>query len=159
MKLRSYYLRPVLILMIVVNSLHSQQPELPAPEACCSAIIVGDLESASKWYAEALNFKAVSQFNNADRGIAIANMQQGTMRLELIEIANATKPDSMNSKNNRLQGLFKFGIRVKEFDPWIDHLNSYVPNIMSQVVTDPVTKKRMVVIRDPEGNRLQIFEE
>lgn len=151
----------VISLLLIISSqfVLSQGVELSTPEACCSAIIVEDLEKATNWYAKALRFESVSQFNNAERGIAITNMKSGGIRLELIQIGTSMDPDSLNLGSARLQGFFKFGIRVTDFDSWMSHLSPIIPGIENQVVSDPVSKKRMVVIRDPEGNRIQIFED
>lgn len=158
--LRTFIYLLVPVLVITSNlSMYAQEPTLPAPEACCSSIIVQDMEQSKQWYVEAFGFETASQFKNDERGIAITNMKLGTMRLELIEIAKSMNPDSLETKTGRLQGLFKFGIRVREFDAWMDHLTALVPDISKQVVSDPVSKRRMVVIRDPDGNRLQIFEQ
>ena len=137
----------------------SQEDKNLSAKACCSAVIVEDLREAIKWYTEALNFKTVTEFRNEDRGIAIANLKLGSTRLELIEIANSLSPDSLKTKPDPVQGLFKFGLTVSAFDTWLEHLSSFVPDIKTQVVKDPLNGKRMVVIRDPDGNRIQIFED
>lgn len=148
------------VLLIAANqNVLSQRGPLPPPDACCSSIITGDLEQTKQWYIETLQFEIANEFRNEDRGIAIINLRCGAVQLELIEIAGSINPDSLRKPSTRLQGLFKFGFRVQEFDTWITHLRTSIPNITAQVVTDPVSDKRMIVIRDPEGNRIQIFEE
>lgn len=138
---------------------YGQDLKLSPPEACCSSVIVADLEQSKSWYTTVLGFELDTQFNNKERGIAIANMKHGKLRLELIKIANSLDRDSLNKGSAQLRGLFKFGMRIADFDDWIRHLSSFLPDILAQVVTDPITQKRMVVLKDPDGNRLQLFEE
>ncbi len=47
---------------------------------------------------------------------------------------------------------------VTDFEKWIDHLTNEKVDFYGSVVTDDTTGKRMVIITDPDGNRIQIFE-
>ena len=58
----------------------------------------------------------------------------------------------------RVTGFFKIGFLVTEFDMWIDHLTNEKVDFYGNIVTDDTTGKRMAIITDPDGNRIQIFE-
>lgn len=159
MRLIQNFIIALILAFGFAQNTYGQEISLSSPEACCSAIIVRDLEQSKSWYTSVLGFVLDTEFVNEERGIAIANLKHGKMRLELIEIANSLGRDSLRTGATQIQGLFKFGMRIAEFDQWMGYLNSSIPDIASQVVTDPITQKRMVVIKDPDGNRLQLFEE
>lgn len=151
-----------LLVMSLAGSIQAgiaQEKKLPPLQACCSAIIVNDLETSREWYSSILGFELTNDFKSEERGISIANLSQGSTRLELIEIVGSVPPDSLSKGTSRLQGIFKFGMRTGDFDVWAAHLIESDPSLQDQIVTDPVTRKRMLVIRDPDGNRIQLFEE
>ena len=158
---RLFHYRILLLLTVFLCNppVYAQEKALPDAEACCSSIIVSDLERSLMWYRDALGFDIGLEFKNEDRGITIANMQQGRTRLELIQISNSVYPDSLSKGSKVLQGHFKFGLRLRNFDAWMEHLKEFDPGIPSRLVEDPISLKRMVVIRDPDGNRIQLFEE
>ena len=58
----------------------------------------------------------------------------------------------------RIIGLFKIGFVVTDFEKWVDHLIDKEVDFCGNIVTDDNTEKRMVIITDPDGNRIQIFE-
>lgn len=138
---------------------HSQTPDL---RASFIAIIVSDMDSSSRWYKDLLNFQEVGRIENADIGLVQVNLIRGEARIELIEIQSAIDHNQIlgtAGKGKRLTGLFKVGFSVKNFDGCIEHLNSNEIEVADDIVTDPLTGGRMVVIRDPDGNRIQLFEE
>lgn len=149
----------ILFLVGVIPIGFSQNNGLPPLQACCGSIIVNDLEKSVLWYTETLGFAMGAEFSDDERGIRIINLKQGKTRLELIETVSSIHPDSLETNSPLLQGHFKFGLRMNGFNSWMDHLKNYDPDIESRIVTDPATEKRMVVIRDPDGNRIQLFEE
>ncbi len=82
--------------------------------------------------------------------------------IELIEIKFSLDPSKIiesKPKGTRVQGFFNFGFKVKEFDEWISHLEESNTLFQGEVVADPVSNKRMVIVLDPDGNRIQLFEE
>ena len=142
-----------------IQTIIAQEQILPPLQACCSAIIVNDLDTSREWYSSILGFELANNFKNEEKGISIANLSHGTTQLELIEIAGSMAPDSLLKGTTRLQGIFKFGMRIEDFDLWATYLIESDPSLKEQIVTNPVTRKRMLVMRDPDGNRIQLFEE
>ena len=130
------------------------------PEAF-SAIIVRDMEVSVTWYADKLGFEVINNNENAEMGFKQSNLKLGNVLIELISLTSAVDPEkavSDHSSKTRLIGFFKFGFRVSDFDTWITHLKVKDVSFHGSVVNDPVSGKRMVIIKDPDGNRIQIFE-
>ena len=126
-----------------------------------AAIVVTDFERSLNWYTETLDFEIVNQNNYETRGFKQANLKRETVRLELIELSSAVdpmKPYSDQTKKPIMTGLFKIGFSVSDFDAKVETWQSGQTIMSGTVVEDPVTKKRMVILNDPDGNRVQIFE-
>ena len=81
--------------------------------------------------------------------------------VELIELDNAItlqKTISNYHDKMRFKGFFKMGFLVSDFDAWIAHLKKVKATFYGRIVTDSLSKNRMVIITDPDGNRIQLFE-
>ena len=94
-------------------------------------------------------------------GFEQTNLTNGAMNLELIQLQSAVSPNEAipnYSAKTRLQGIFKIGLQVQQFDKWMAHLQKLEVRFHGGVVTDPISAKRMVIILDPDGNRIQLFE-
>ncbi len=122
------------------------------------AIIVKNMDKSIEWYKELLDFTIASRNRLDSKGIEIANLSSGKNRLELIEIESSVSATELLQINQRLQGLFKVGFSVNGLEPFLDKLKSLNPNFNESIVHDPVTGQRMIVLKDPDGNRIQLFE-
>ena len=155
-------LLPVLLTMHFVSlSCTSSAQELEAPEAYFSAIIISDIDQSISWYTETFGFELVNMNDLSDRGFKQANLKLGSMALELLEINSAINQADILSNHppkTKIQGFFKFGMKVKDFDAWVLKLEESNPSIRSAIVSDPISAKRMLILNDPDGNRIQLFE-
>ncbi len=145
-------------LLLAAQLSYTQSPAQPY----FSAIIVSNLDSAMAWYTQVFKLDTLSQLDLPERGIRIANLQGERMLLELIEFEQLLTPTGVLSeapKGTRLSGWFKYGFAVPDFDEWMEHLKAQEVTFYGEVVTDPNLDKRMIIVLDPEGNRLQFFEE
>jgi catechol 2,3-dioxygenase-like lactoylglutathione lyase family enzyme len=140
---------------------YAQNESLPELEVYFSAIIVNNLDTSINWYANVLAFEVLDKTESKERGLRQANLKMGKSLLELIELNAAVSlkdvAPNYNSKT-RVKGFFKFGFLTADFDKWINHLKQAKANFYGDVVNDNLTGKRMVIIKDPDGNRIQIFE-
>lgn len=130
-------------------------------EAYFSAMIVSDFDSSVKWYSNTLGFEVINRVESVERGFKQSNLKRGDVLIELVELDKALNPaDIVPSHNNKTRfiGFFKLGFLVTDFDKWISHLTNEEADFYGHVVTDNTTGKRMVIITDPDGNRIQIFE-
>lgn len=140
---------------------YGQPSQLPNPEAFFSAIIVSNMDTSLAWYTSNMGFEVVLENENEDYGFRQVNLRRGDLLIELLQINSALAPadviDGYTSKT-KLTGFFKFGVQVENFDGWLSHLEKSKVNFHGSVVNDPVTGQRMVIVRDPDGNRIQFFE-
>lgn len=154
--------RIILTGLLVAGSLVPMQSQTTDLRASFFAIIVNEMDPSLEWYKEVLNFQEVDRTENPDFGLVQVNLIRGRVRLELIEIQTAVDPYQIlgeADKGKRLTGLFKVGFSVKDFDAWADQFHKREIIVNDKIVINPLTGTRMVVIRDPDGNRIQLFEE
>lgn len=125
-----------------------------------NAIIVNDLELSKEWYCKLFKLNVLTEFASEERGFKIANLGNEQLNLELLELKGSVNPQEANQDFNektRFKGFFKSGFSVNDFDRLEELLQEH--QIEGNVVRDPSTQKRMVIIRDPDGNRIQFFEQ
>ena len=142
--------------------LYVQQDLLPDLDANFAALIVRDLDTSLQWYQQLFGYVLIDQIDRPQIGLRQANLKIGGNHLELIQLASAVDPITLlakESSSSRFVGFFKFGYKVGEFDHWLEKLQSLGHQTDDQVVADPLSGKRMIVFRDPDGNRIQLFEE
>lgn len=140
---------------------HAQEPDQVVQGMVFSAIIVSNLDASIDWYEKNLGFKIDNQAELASRGIRQANLSTNHVRLELIEIkgtVNARDVLQGPFEGKRLNGLFKIGFAVQNFEKTIKTLRQNHVKFQGDVVTDPITNQKMVIIRDPDDNRIQLFD-
>lgn len=151
----------VLSLLCLPFLIKAQNDSTLKLEPYFSALIVSDFNASINWYTNKLGFEVMNRVEWAERGFKQANLSRGNILIELIELDKAVNiKDVVPSYSNKMRtvGLFKIGFRVTEFDKWIDHLTNEKVNFYGSIVTDDITGKKMVIITDPDGNRIQIFK-
>ena len=130
-------------------------------EAHFSAMIVTNIDTSINWYTDVLGFEVLNLVVSKERGFRQSNLKKDAIAIELIELDSAIsiKDVAPNyTSKTRVKGFFKTGFLVSDFDKWMSHLNKKEVNFHGSVVTDESNGKRMVIIKDPDGNRIQIFE-
>ncbi len=151
----------VLSLTLIPVKNYSQQKTLPKLEAHFSAFIVKDMDTSISWYSEMFGFNIIDKREFPESGFKQANLSRGTVIIELIELNSALSPKDVipnyNSKT-RLIGFFKIGFLISDFDEFIDHLTKNNAEFHGKVVVDKESGKRMVIVKDPDENRIQLFE-
>lgn len=126
-----------------------------------SAIIVSDIDTSIDWYSNVFGLEMLNKTESKERGFKQSNLKKGTVLIELIELNNAInlkKDFPKFNKKVRFNGLFKIGFLVSDFDKWMLDFKKKKVSIYGNIVTDAISKKRMVIIMDPDGNRIQLFE-
>ena len=149
------------ILTIISIRGYSQEAQLPDPEPYFMAVIVSDIDSSISWYAHKLGFEVIDRVELEARGIRQANLKRGDALVELIESVSAVNQKSILKKNPevmQIEGYFKFGFSISNFDTWIDYLTRTGVEIHGGIVMHNTTRKKMIIIKDPDGNRIQLFE-
>ena len=134
---------------------------LPPLDAYFSALIVRDIDQSIDWYVSKLGFELLNLNEVPQRSIRQANLKREQVLLELIELGSAMAPEEVvpdHTPKTRLIGIFKIGFMVSDFDEWIRHLQGLETHFNGNVVQDPNSGKKMAIILDPDGNRIQLFE-
>ena len=153
----------VLLLTILSFSAtgYGQSVSLPDPEPYFAAIIVDDINASINWYKTNLGFEVLNKAEMKERGFSQANLKRGEMLVELIELESAVSKEELLETNpgiKLLEGFFKIGFRIDNFDGWVEFLESSEVEFKGSVVVDPNSGKKMVLVLDPDGNRIQLFE-
>ncbi len=157
-QLTKYFLS--LLLMLVLSNAISQSSQLPDPQPYFSAVIVSDIDTSIKWYSLNLGFKELNKVVNTERGFKQANLKCGNSYIELIELDNSLSRENILKDQNsrtRIDGFFKIGFHVENFDQWMSHLRENKVAFRGEVLQDQITGKRMIIFLDPDGNRIQLF--
>lgn len=155
--------RLYILLTIPLLSLQTDaQENIPSdPEAYFSALIVDNIEHSITWYTNTIGFETLNKNEFPDAGFKQANLKRGNVLIELIELDTAISAKeaipNYNSKT-RLIGFFKIGFLISDFDQWMDYLKKQNVEFHGSVVNQPESDKRMVIVKDPDGNRIQFFE-
>lgn len=126
-----------------------------------TAIIVSDISNSIDWYTQNLGLEVKNQIENEARGFKQANLGKEGMAIELIELNSAVAPQELmedSPKGTKLTGFFKVGFSISQFDDTIERLKDSGVTFHGDVVKDPVSSQKMVVLKDPDGNRIQLFE-
>ncbi|MDT0606015.1 VOC family protein [Croceitalea rosinachiae] len=140
---------------------YAQAVKLSDPEAYFSALIVENIENSITWYTNNIGFEILNKKEYPEAGFKQANLKRGNVLIELIELNSAISPKdaiaNYNSKT-RITGFFKIGFLISDFDKWISHLTTQRVEFHGTIVNQQESHKRMAIIKDPDGNRIQFFE-
>src|SRR5262245_39754670 len=90
-----------------------------------SAVIVKNVDTSAAWYQAVFEMKIKNRINDTERGFRVVIMEHSSFILELIE--NKSWPDqrqllSGRPDGTRIQGFFKIGFSVADFDGCLKHL-------------------------------------
>ena len=114
------------------------------------AVRVGDVEAAGRWYSQVLDLREANRLEGS--GFAIRLLSRPGLTVELIQ------RDGDASPSVPTLGLFKAGFYVPDADALYTRLRSMDVDLDDQLFVDSALNARTFVFRDPEGNRLQVFE-
>ena len=158
-------MKQLIILFTILISVHSVRAQEFTPknniEGFFTAVIVTDIEATIKWYKNNLRFETLDFNKYESRGFAQANLKLQNFHLELIQLNSAidlSHEIDGYSKKTKIVGIFKVGIKVNNFDELLSTFERNNVGSNAEVVNDPVSNKRMIIVLDPDGNRIQVFE-
>jgi catechol 2,3-dioxygenase-like lactoylglutathione lyase family enzyme len=115
------------------------------------ALIVQDLDVMAGWYEEVLGLREVNRLAGA-AGVAVRILRNEGLVVELIRLGETERPP------DRHLGLFKTGFHVSDLDAALGWLQAHDVETVGEIFTDDALEARSLVFRDPEGNRLQMFQ-
>ena len=150
----------LLFLLLLPAAMIAQSPPA-APQPSFFAIIVSDIDTCTQWYSELFGLEIRNQIDLPERSVRINILEGESMELELLQLPNSLPAADLlqdQEEGSQVAGFFKMGFQVDDWEGWLDFLETQKVAFHGNVVTDPQTGKAMVIIKDPEGNRLQFFE-
>ena len=114
------------------------------------AVIVSDIDVSTRWYESTFGLTTLTRFDAADN-LKIVNLGKPGVYVELLWLQSATeKPEG------RIQGLFKAGLLVDDLDAFIASLPT--TEEPPEIVNDTRNLVRLVQLRDPDDNLIQVME-
>lgn len=125
------------------------------------AIIVNNIDSSVSWYSTVLDLKVENRTNSPERGFRQANLSNGKLLIELIELEGSISPQKIleeKSSKARLNGIMKIGFKVDSMDSVYNNFKKLKLMFRGDIVKDSVTGKKMFILVDPDGNYIQFFE-
>jgi catechol 2,3-dioxygenase-like lactoylglutathione lyase family enzyme len=124
------------------------------------ALSVSDLDRSVAWYRHVLGLNVVREVEAGDGSARVRLLRESDVVVELIGHQNPidVDPSVADQPGFRFLGLFKSGFFVRGIDAFHVHLRSLEIDADATIGTDEVLGMRTFVFRDPDGNRLQVFE-
>jgi imidazolonepropionase-like amidohydrolase/catechol 2,3-dioxygenase-like lactoylglutathione lyase family enzyme len=116
------------------------------------AIQVRDADRASEWYRRAFGLEEIRSLEAEGGGYSIRILHRAGLTLELIRLNSATDGPTQQI------GLFKAGWYVDDIDAAYSWLHALGTNMDERVFVEETIQARTFVLRDHEGNRIQLFE-
>ena len=140
----------VLVLIVGLRAPASAQELAGLLDPAFVAVRVDALAEAAAWYQRVFELTEVNRIDTDDVSIRI--LSSAGLSVELIE-----RPTDVRPGGTPL-GLFKTGLFVRDIDRVVEILRGRDVDTDDRVFTDEALRVRSIVLRDPEGNRLQLFE-
>ncbi|NNC83452.1 MAG: VOC family protein [Flavobacteriales bacterium] len=143
----------LLFTFALLSSCHSSHPPI---QRTFVAVIVEDMEISSEWYRTHFSLTEYDQRSVPERGLIQSNLINEHLHVELIQLDSAIDlEDSLANygSNSKVEGLFKIGFVFADLAGFAKKHGH-----LEQLVHDPVSEAQTLVIKDPDGNRIQLFE-
>lgn len=150
---RTFYAVAVVATIVLASAapLPAQTPNpSEAVEDAFLAVRVADVERAAAWYARVFDLGEVNRL--VSEGYAIRLLRGGGLAVELIQQVGAVAPPA------RHLGLFKVGLFVEGIDRFHAEMLRRGVDVDAVPFDDEALGVRSFVMRDLDGNRLQLFE-
>ena len=147
------------VALLLLSSLAAQNNSPITATGAFFALSVPDLKSSTQWYEQKLGLKLVKQVAKKD-GVAVAILEGGGLMVELIErdgAASLLKAAPTLKDNTYLEGIFKAGAIVDDFEGTVASLKSHGVEIAYGPFAAKGSEPANVIVRDNAGNLIQFF--
>jgi predicted enzyme related to lactoylglutathione lyase len=127
-----------------------------------TAVVVADIDSSMNWYSKMLDVTLRNRADNPDRGFKQAVLFNSALMIELVELTKGIAKDSLLRNypaGTQSLGFNKIGFSVSDISAVFNELTAKQATFFGKMVTDPISRKRTFLIRDPDGNFIQFFEQ
>jgi catechol 2,3-dioxygenase-like lactoylglutathione lyase family enzyme len=148
------------LLLGLLGVLQVRAGEVIAPTAPqFFALSVADAAASASWYGEAFGLKVLADFKPDDNAHVII-LQSDTLLLEIVQLSAARSPgDAVVKDRHRTHGIFKVGFHVANLESAVSRLREMEAKFETDIVDDRTHNLRFVLLRDPNGNMVQLFGE
>lgn len=146
-------MRFILYMLICLSGFNLMAQETPVDRAFV-AFVVNDRDSSISWYRQMLKMELLDSTSIPENQLRMANLVNSAFHVELIEIGNSLKVENLGQL---VQGIFKVGKVISNFDEVHNHLKSNGATFRSEIFFDDKSKLRSFIILDLDGNRIQFF--
>ncbi len=146
-----------LLFLLALNALPAQTDTLWNRASLAQVTLnVRDADEVAGWYRRHLGFHTDSLATFEER----IGLYNGDFWLVLHEPADYLPKDSVPKGPfvQFFEGYFKFGFLVKGFDKLVAQLRAGGVQFRGDVVHDPNLRRRTLILIDPEGNPVQLFD-
>ena len=154
-------MKKLILIFLVLFSFDKSKIVAQEIDPYFTAVLVKNIDTSIAWYTSVLNLKVQNKMESAERGFRQANLSNGKLLIELIELKNSITPDKLLENQNEkpmITGLFKTGFKVTDIESLFNNLRKKEVTFRGSLVTDQQTGKKMFIILDPDKNYLQFFE-
>lgn len=147
--------------LLLVRDVSSQTKNLGEPKSFFFEVTVSDIDSSLAWYEKYLGLEFIERTDYPQLGYRQANIKSGLISIELIEPDSSVTEEIIreNFAGKKLQGFSKIGFTVPDFTNWMGFMLEKNVRIVGSTAADRITGKRVMIIADPDGNLIKIFEE
>lgn len=124
------------------------------------AISVASVDASATWYQETLGLQLVEKKSFDEQGIKVALLKSDGFRLELVELKNSLNPATCTDTSNpaALRGFSKLAFQVDDLGAVVQRLGQRGVSILHDFRSAPLADDRSVIVKDGDGNWLQLFQ-
>jgi catechol 2,3-dioxygenase-like lactoylglutathione lyase family enzyme len=122
------------------------------------ALSVPDASASARWYSEAFGLNVLAEIKPPDGAAHIFLLSSETMLLEILQLRAAKSPGKDAVKQPQLtHGIFKVGFHVPDLEAAVATLRAMKAEFDTEIIDDDKHGLRFVLLRDPDGNYIQLF--
>jgi catechol 2,3-dioxygenase-like lactoylglutathione lyase family enzyme len=127
-----------------------------------SAIFVSNIDSSIAWYNKILGTSLRDRTDTPERGVIQASLFNRDMLVELIQLTSSIGADSILKNyppRTTIRGFVKMGFIVTDINALWNRLKNEKIKFEGRMVTDRVSNKKTFLVKDPDDNLIQFFEQ
>ncbi len=146
--------------MLTAPVLAQSAPAVPSVQHFMLGISVADIDKMTAWYGEMLGFKVTKEVAMGTGGGKVRFLENGNERIELVY-----SPDSKPGTEHALpgspgqtRGFVQLAMEVPDLDAAKAALVAKGVQIGLNITPIPPLGIRIMVLRDPEGNPIELLQ-